>query len=167
MRGQITNSVSCVCGRARVRANKGFSFVPSLQCAVHEKAITYWFFYPGYKSNRKQKYMQMSFSPSLCSDFFYFFFHHMYLNMNPWRRLLPLENLWGFQHHILTAISGTICFMLADITRLWTHLVLKCSNVLYVLILFSCGSGDIHRTQPTEKKKNYFLSRYVNQEGGK
>lgn len=64
------------------------------------------------------------------------------------------KNLWGFQHHILTAISGTICFMLADVTRLWTDLVLKCYNVLYILILFSCGSGGIHRTQPTGKKKN-------------
>lgn len=29
--------------------------------------------------------------------------------------------------------------MLADITRLWTDLILKCYNVLYILILFNCG----------------------------
>lgn len=96
--------------------------------------------------------MQMSFSPL---SVLIFFFHHMYLNMNPGRRLLPLGNLWGIQHHILTAISGTICFLRADITRLWTDLVLKCYNVLYVLILFSCG---IHRTQPTGKKKSTFYA---------
>lgn len=65
----------------------------------------------------------------------------LYLNMNPWRWLLPLQNLRGFQHHILTAISGTICSMLADITRLWTDLTLKCFSVLYILILFNCGRG--------------------------
>ena len=58
------------------------------------------------------------------------------------------KNLRGFQHHILTAISGTICFMLADITRLWTDLILKCYNVLYILILFRCGKRETHRTQP-------------------
>lgn len=38
--------------------------------------------------------------------------------------------------------------MLADITRLWTDLILKCYNVLYILILVHCGRGETHRTQP-------------------
>lgn len=38
--------------------------------------------------------------------------------------------------------------MLANITRLWTDLTLKCYNALYILILFNCGRGDVHRTQP-------------------
>lgn len=144
-----------------VRPNNGFRLHLRSNALSMKMQSRPDFFYPGSKSNRKQKIHANELLPPLCSDFF--FLHHMYLNMNPGRRLLPLGNLWGIQHHILTAISGTICFLRADITRLWTDLVLKCYNVLYVLILFSCG---IQRTQPTGKKKIYFLRRCVNQEGG-
>lgn len=59
---------------------------------------------------------------------------------------LPL-NLRGILHHILTAISGTICFTLADITRIWTDLTLKCYNTsLYYSIEEEEEEGT---TQPT------------------
>lgn len=46
-------------------------------------------------------------------------------------------NLRGIQRHILTAISGTICFMLAEITRFWTDLTLKSAGFFF---FFFCTS---------------------------
>lgn len=125
------------------RSGRDISRPYSLQFTVHKNAIASAPNQTGNWSKCKWVFFFIMISQQACSAW-------LYLNMNPWRWLLPPWNLRGFQHHILTAISGTICFLLADITRLWTDLTLKWYNVLYILILFNCGEGDVHRTQPTK-----------------